>query len=285
MDNAAPISRPGVWQIDKIPGYCITLERRPDRWKRFQDQLGIHAMPRMQRFLGVDGNTLNIRTDPRVSLFTKRNILLKTRRAHEELDSIGGVGCALSHIALWRLMIEKNEPLMFIMEDDAVVTADFKDIANNIIQASPTLSDPTKWDLWLIGADWATTVPLEADTKLERAYSFWMAHGYVITQAYARRLQEDVLPIEGHIDMWMSNYAAVHKTRMVATKLLRIPQYTRTTTDIQTSNLSPVCDIPTNYTETHSLISLVENTIAKTAEVACVIAIGYFVFMHIRKML
>ena len=89
------------WTIESIPAFCITLERRMDRWKRFQDQSGIDRLP-VKRFIGVDGKTLDISTDNRVSTFTKRNIVTKSRRSHEELDSAGGVGCALSHIAVWQ---------------------------------------------------------------------------------------------------------------------------------------------------------------------------------------
>ena len=78
------------WSIESIPAFCITLERRQDRWRRFQDQSGIDGL-NLKRFMGVDGKTIDIQNDERVTLCTKRNILAKTRRSHEELDSVGGV--------------------------------------------------------------------------------------------------------------------------------------------------------------------------------------------------
>jgi len=62
------------WSIDSIPSYCITLERRPDRWRRFQDQSGINGLD-LKKFNGVDEKTLDIKNDARVSLYEKRNIL------------------------------------------------------------------------------------------------------------------------------------------------------------------------------------------------------------------
>jgi glycosyl transferase family 25 len=108
------------WTIESIPAYCITLERRHDRWKRFQDQSGLHGLD-VKRFVGVDGKTLDIKTDTRVTTLTKRNIMTKSRRSHEELDSIGGVGCALSHIAVWQHMVDTNQEVCLIFEDDAIV--------------------------------------------------------------------------------------------------------------------------------------------------------------------
>jgi DNA polymerase len=40
----------------------------------------------------------------------------KQRRSHEELDSIGGVGCALSHIGIWQKMVQHQSPIMFVGE-------------------------------------------------------------------------------------------------------------------------------------------------------------------------
>jgi hypothetical protein len=62
------------WSVDSIPAFCITLERRQDRWRRFQDQSGIDRL-NLKRFLGVDGKTIDVVKDDRVALCTKRNIL------------------------------------------------------------------------------------------------------------------------------------------------------------------------------------------------------------------
>ena len=117
------------WSIDSIPSYCITLERRPDRWRRFQDQSGINGLD-LKKFNGVDGKTLDIKNDERVSIYTKRNILSKSRRSHEELDSAGGVGCALSHIAIWQWMVDNNQEVCLIFEDDAIIPPDFTNKVN-----------------------------------------------------------------------------------------------------------------------------------------------------------
>lgn len=271
------------WRIDEIPSYCITLERRPDRWKRFQDQYGIQALPKLQRFVGVDGKKIDIRNDPRVSLLAKRNILLKERRSHEELDSAGGVGCALSHIALWQMMVDKDIPIMMIMEDDALVPPDFKERANQIISNSQIFQDKKRWDMWLIGADWKVTTPLEKSTGLETAYSFFMLHCYVMTKHYAERLLEEVFPILCHIDLWMSHYAAIHKTRMVATPRLQLKQYNRVSTDIQVTKNSPVTDVPTDYTKSHILISKTDHALARTAEVLCVLLLTYVIVDKFRQ--
>ena len=81
------------WQIQSIPCMCITLERRKDRWKRFQDQPGLRGLD-VKRFIGVDGKTLDYMNDPRISTMTKRTIKLHQKRSHSDIDTVGGVGCA-----------------------------------------------------------------------------------------------------------------------------------------------------------------------------------------------
>ena len=131
------------WTIESIPAFCITLERRNDRWRRFQDQSGIDGL-NLKKFMGVDGKTIDVKNDDRIALTTKRNIIAKHRRSHEELDSIGGVGCALSHIAVWKWMVDNNQELCLIFEDDAVVPPDFNERANQCIRESTILKHPKK---------------------------------------------------------------------------------------------------------------------------------------------
>jgi GR25 family glycosyltransferase involved in LPS biosynthesis len=151
---------------------CITLERRPDRWRRFQDQSGIDRLD-IKKFNGVDGKLLDIKNDERVSLYTKRNILSKSRRSHEELDSAGGVGCALSHIAIWQWMVDNNQEVCVIFEDDAIIPPDFTEKVNKCIKESALLRDPKKWDLWLLGGNWDKLTKIPGESNVVRVGAFY----------------------------------------------------------------------------------------------------------------
>lgn len=275
----------GPWQIDQIPAFCITLERRPDRWKRFQDQYGIDALPRLKRFLGVDGKTIDIKSDPRISTLTKRNIIMKTRRAHEQLDSVGGIGCALSHIALWKWLAESSDnDLLLVMEDDALVPPDFVQRANQIIQQSPTLQDTTKWDMWMIGAIWESSSPIpgEYNSGIVKAPAFFLFHAYVINRIYAQKLYRACFPIEAHIDFWLSNYSIINNATIVATPRLKLKQ-AGAKSDIQSSTTPSLVDIPDNYDKTHTLISNTELLLARGAEAAVILFVGYLVINRLIK--
>lgn len=272
-----------AWSINSIPAFCITLERRQDRWRRFQDQSGIDGL-NLKRFMGVDGKTIDIKTDDRVALCTKRNILAKTRRSHEELDSVGGVGCALSHIAVWQWMVDNNQETCLVFEDDAMIPPNFIELANNCINESIILKDPKKWDMWLLGGKWDNLTRIPGELEAVRVGEFVLFHAYVMTLHGAKRLLKDVYPIHSHIDLWVSIYGYVHDFRIVGCTDLVLQQNQKVKTDIQSEKGCDVCDIPVDYGKTHTMVSNIEWNVARTAEVVAIGLIGYVLYQQYQKM-
>jgi GR25 family glycosyltransferase involved in LPS biosynthesis len=268
------------WKIESIPAFCVTLERRKDRWKRFQDQPGIQPLG-VKRFIGVDGKTLDIKKDKRIATLTKRSILRNVRRSHEELDSPGGVGCALSHIAIWQWMVDNQQEVCMVMEDDAVVPDDFVTKANACIQQSVVLKDSKQWDIWLIGGlcEGLTRIPQEpVESGVVRVGAFILAHCYIITLRTATKFLEDVYPIHAHIDFWMSIYSYLNDIRIVHNPQFKLIQDDTVKTDIQNEQKCAVCNIPEDYKKTQTLISHTDLMIARGAEVVCVGLLGYWLY-------
>ena len=268
------------WSIDSIPAVCITLERRSDRWQRFQDQPGL---PAVKRFLGVDGKTIDIDTDDRITTLTKRNIKTKTRRSHEELDSVGGVGCALSHIAVWQWMVDHNQEMCIVFEDDAVVPDDFKEKANQIIKDSMVLKNPKQWDMWLLGGGWEDMSRIPNETKVVRVGAFVLFHAYVLTLSAAKHLLKHAYPIHCHIDMWTSIHAYLTDMRIVGAKELVLQQNQKVKTDIQSEDGCAICNVPAEFTNTHRLVTHHEWRIAQASQVVCVALIAYFAYHALKN--
>jgi glycosyl transferase family 25 len=258
------------------------LERRQDRWRRFQDQSGIDGLD-LKRFLGVDGKTIDTTNDDRISLCTKRNILAKSRRSHEELDSVGGVGCALSHIAVWQWMVDNNQEVCLIFEDDAIVPPDFINRANKCINESTILKDYKKWDMWLLGGLWDNLTEIPGEKKAVRVGEFVLFHAYVMTLHGAKRLLKDVYPINSHIDLWVSIYGYVHNFRTVGCTSLVLQQSQKVKTDIQSEKGCAICDVPVDYGKTHTMVSKVEWRTAQVAEVVVIGLIGYILYQQYVK--
>lgn len=270
-----------AWRMEQIPAVCITLERRLDRWKRFQTQPGAQSLS-VKRFLGVDGKTLNLETDDRIGTMTKRNIKTKSRRSHEELNSIGGVGCALSHIAVWQWMVDKQQPICLVFEDDAVVPPHFIDSANKLIETT-LLQDQKAWDIWLLGGIWddLSAIPSESPQRIHRIGSFVLFHAYVLTLPTAKKLLQDAYPIHAHIDLWTSVYGYLNDLRVVGSPQLRLQQNPKTPTDIQTAPDCSLCNIPHDFYKTQRLITHADHYIAQTAKVALVLLVTGYAINHI----
>jgi glycosyl transferase family 25 len=267
------------WHINEIPAFCITLGRRVDRWKRFQDQPGSRELPHIKRFLGVDGKTLNIKDDERVALATKRNVLAKVRRSHEELDSVGGVGCALSHIAIWEWLAASEHDKVMVFEDDAVVPAGFVRNANAIISSSPVLCG-SSWDLLLLGGSWADVKPIQGEDKVQYISGFFGLYGYVITKKGAQALLKEVYPIHCHIDIWITLYKGIHGFNIVGSRAFGI-SHQDLKTEIQSDKECRICNISNDFETSHVLVDKGRWYMAQTAEVLLIGIVGYYAWRQL----
>jgi GR25 family glycosyltransferase involved in LPS biosynthesis len=262
------------WKINEIPAFCITLDRRPDRWSRFISQPGFNQFTNIKKYSGVDGKSIDVKNDERISLVGKKNILAHTRRSHEDLDSVGGVGCALSHIGLWTWLVNSDHDKILIFEDDAVIPPGFVNNANRIIADSKILNS-NAWELLLLGGNWADVKPIEGESLLRNIGGFYCLHAYVITKKTAQKLLADVYPIQNHIDIWITIYKIVHGLIIVGTKAMNINQR-NLKSEIQSKNGCRICDVPTDFYKTHTLV----NTYALYTAYA---SMGVLAYLYMRK--
>jgi glycosyl transferase family 25 len=263
-----------TWKIDEIPAQCISLRRRTDRWSAFVSQPALKTLPRLERFDAVDGQTIDVATDNRVLISTKRNILNKQRRSHEELDSKGGVGCALSHIGLWQMMVQRQIPLLLVFEDDASLPNNFVEIANEFIEKSPTLQDTTKWDMWLFSNIQQYSKPIPSDPLVNDLQAFVTLTGYVITLKCAEKLLEHAFPIHCHIDHYMVILKQVIPMTYISTPRFRIYQR-GLKSDIADKPKCLICNIPTDYDTTHAVISKNDITSLESIKYLFVVSVAF----------
>ena len=109
----------------------INLDGSADRMSRF-NEVNAH-LGTIVRFSAVDGAKID-----RVALEREGVI------SRDLIYGPGSLGCALSHIALWRTALERQRSIT-IFEDDAVTVADFAEQATRIIHS---LGDQWDFILW-----------------------------------------------------------------------------------------------------------------------------------------
>ena len=114
--------------FDKI--YCLNLDRRQDRWAESEIEFKKHGL-QVERFAAIDGNDITLPSGS----------LIKT----------GDMGCLLSHIAIFKLMVEKGMQKILILEDDVEFAENFNELFNSLISQVPEF-----WDMIYFGGNHVT---------------------------------------------------------------------------------------------------------------------------------
>jgi GR25 family glycosyltransferase involved in LPS biosynthesis len=250
------------WNIDEVKTFCISLDRRPDRYNRMIIQPEIKKLPNFKKFSGVDGQTLDIKTDPRVTTLCRYNIMNHTRRSHDLLDSIGGVGCALSHITLWQNLLKSNDNVFLVVEDDLVLQKGDWEKVRQLYLQNKWVQDSNSWDIWSIGN--LRCIPEDKNIKKENKFIFCKEfvgfNSYFISRRGAEKLVKEAFPIQQHIDWYASYYAQTHPDfKIVYNKSFNLDQdpelLEKEHSDIRTKDTCYICDIPTDYEKMYTLVS------------------------------
>jgi GR25 family glycosyltransferase involved in LPS biosynthesis len=262
-------------RLEQIPVMCISLARRSDRWKRFSDQPGLEPLPNIERLVGVDGKLINIVADKRINPFTKRNILANSRRSHEELDSPGGIGCALSHRLAWKRLLDSGEPYALIFEDDAIVPPGFIDRLNIAINSDPLLIQGD-WDLLVLSK--VKSSPTNATSGFYPIKHFVLAHAYLVSRRAAQIFYDECLPISHHIDFYMAIQSNLHNLLMVGSRQFEVVQV-GTDSNIQTKKTCQLCDVPTDFYENYLMVPHSSWKLAKGSEyLILAVLLGYVTY-------
>lgn len=208
------------FNLSQLPMFCINLDRRPDRWQSFQSQPGVRRLgSQIKRWSAVDGKNIDWKNDENVSMVCKRNIQQKSRRAHEELESVGGVGCAYSHISIWKWLAESQHEACLIFEDDLILSWDFPEKAQFTFDNSPTIQS-RDFDILTFAS--GSTVTEQKDRILGERFirgvtAFFGFNSYIITKTCAQRLLTECFPICEHIDLWVSLYKYTQGLKIITT--------------------------------------------------------------------
>jgi glycosyl transferase family 25 len=114
--------------------FVVNLDRSPDRLARISGQLQL-ANIAFSRFAAVDGSKIDWRSPDMLDIQSYH-------RHHGKEPTAGEVGCFASHVGLMRMFLEGPHAYCLVLEDDAIVPADFRSVVEALI-ASPACGDMT----------------------------------------------------------------------------------------------------------------------------------------------
>lgn len=114
----------------------------------------------------------------------------------------GEIGCALSHINIYRKMVDENIAQALILEDDALLTEQLPEILN-----SPALQLPENSPVLVLLSQVNKYVnkvvaPVTPAASLYPVHSATTSHAYVINLEAARRLLKLLYPVWMAADKW-----------------------------------------------------------------------------------
>lgn len=167
--------------------WVVTLERRPDRLEKFQENVFVPFLP-LDVFNGVDGSKLTY-SSKLGRMFNENDYDLRE----------GIVGCALSHVELFKKLIySETHNWYLILEDDATFDPEFETYFKKYIK----YLDGKDWDICFLGNHISdmrryNSMWSEEDTELKlikdnSVFSNTMGgtHGYIISRKGAKKMME-----------------------------------------------------------------------------------------------
>lgn len=182
--------------------YLINLERRPDRLERFMKTYEASDMNniKLKRISAVDGTDLEIGRVPLSDLARGELKQIETtgfRSKHYQLTR-GAIGCYLSHVKIWRDIVENKHRAGLIFEDDVNVPKVFR---NKIHSSMKHI--PDDWDIVLFGYHCKTCDNIKDYRRVKR---FILLHNYAISYTGVVKIlkSNSLFPISQQIDSLLS---------------------------------------------------------------------------------
>lgn len=182
--------------------YLINLDRRPDRLERVMNSLNNSDMKNMKvlRMSAVDGSEIDITRVPLSETAKGELKQIETtgfRTKHYQLTR-GAIGCYLSHVKIWKDIVEKGHNNALIFEDDANIP---KNIHERMIKSMKGV--PDDWDIILFGFDCRDCKNIKNYRIVNR---FFLTHCYAISYSCIVKILKtnSLFPITQQIDSYLS---------------------------------------------------------------------------------
>lgn len=172
--------------------YIINLDRRPDRFKEFMESLQDWPFKQPIRFAAIDGKQVK----------------------PPEYWQAGppAWGCFRSHLQIIETCLNEGVNSVLFLEDDAVISPNFKELVNDFLQRVPE-----NWDMLYLGGQHlkaGQNPPLKISENVYQPWNINRTHAYalqgrMLDVTYRHLLKKDWHP-KHHID---HHYGRLHQRR------------------------------------------------------------------------
>ena len=185
---------------------CINLDKNPERWVnilRYSREMNMN----IERFPGVWGKELDVNnpynvspTELQIEWDTTINGLYDPmiRKLGKTRMTSGEIGCALSHIRIWKKYQAIDIETILIIEDDAEFIDSFRDIIEILWEMKPL-----DWDIIFLGFSNAGRKITKYNKYFYKPEYGFETVGYIVNKRGLNKLVS-MLPVSGPVDVWLS---------------------------------------------------------------------------------
>jgi GR25 family glycosyltransferase involved in LPS biosynthesis len=202
--------------------YVLNLERHQARLQSFLQQFDNSdlAALELRRFCAVDAESVWPHARALVYEPALARLVAVERRGfrqlHAEMPSMGGIGCALSHLCTWlEILYDAAAPASqryLVMEDDAILSRGLLALLEKSLQGVPA-----GWDILLLGCRTPRPSMVTKYTTHVNIREFQGTHAYMVSKAAVRTIFENgALPLREQIDAFLSGLAQAKKLKIYA---------------------------------------------------------------------
>ena len=196
--------------MSRIPVFVVSLQRAAERRKRMLDHLSM---------LGVSARLIDAVDGKLLPEEDRRSLVAPGVEIHA-----GAIGCYLSHLIIYRAMVEEGIPVALVLEDDARLNGAFKRILDAGVQSDEFdycfLDSDDHNDRCSVFYDRDDSVPIATGVRAHLLSAGpQTTHAYMITLEAARKRLEAAFPISKAIDLYDHLPYAIRFRAIVAPKM------------------------------------------------------------------
>ena len=174
--------------------FFIVMKTIPERVSNINTIINENNITNYDIFSAVDGKKIN-----RNLLFQYKMINQNVKEKHRD----GVIGCALSHITLWKQNI--NKPYIVVLEDDIDLPKHFNVKLNNFINNIPNDYDICQIYNWSGGKSKEYQKSIKINKFVKKGYPQYGTVGYIISKKGMKKLLKKCVPIYSAIDVMISD--------------------------------------------------------------------------------
>jgi hypothetical protein len=182
-----------------LPVVVINLPHRTDRWRKLHQRMSAAGLDRLIRAPAVEGAKLPAAVIAAL-LGAPAHRIEDVPRSHLSLTR-PAIGCSLSHLAVWRWLIDAGLPRVLVLEDDATPAPGYSATRfRSVLEALPAMAGLTFFGRIIMHG----LAESPSAGGLARMYYFNGTFAYLITPAAAAFLLRLLFPLQAHIDHQIS---------------------------------------------------------------------------------